>query len=272
LLLCTEALFKTWPQRSLAPQDQNSIWEPIDFLHDTLERMEAKSPFLKSWYLLWEAFRQSQIMYRWNGWPEYLNAGRSAFPDDARILLAAGSRKELEWWTVGIPRRLVGDVPNPVREQTLDYLLQAKKLLRRSVDADPRETEARLRLAHVLIELDEFGEAEAILATTEWETDEPAFEYLARLLEGAVNERKGNAEAALTSYDRAIDLVAASQTARLAKARLLRASERRAEAVAAATAALNESSSQLDPWWVFINGQAWRRDVYLKAARSMVIR
>ncbi len=78
--------------------------------------------------------------------------------------------------------------------------------------------------------------------------------------------------AAVAAYDRAIELVAMPQSARIAKAHALHLDGRRSDAAATATEAVTERGNQSDPWWPYIHGQAWRFEAYLKIARAMVLK
>ena len=137
----------------------------------------------------------------------------------------------------------------------------------------PKESEARLRLIHVLLELNDLTDASRVLAEHDWTPDGAAFEYLARLFEGDLHERRGNRPAAAAAYDRAIALVAMPQAAAGRARPISRTSmDERSQAAATVTPALATRSDQSDPWWPYIRGQAWRFESYLKIAHSMVIK
>ena len=82
---------------------------------------------------------------------------------------------------------------NPDREppSITRFLSLGRDYLRRSVAADANESEARLRLLHVLLELNDLTDASRVLAEHDWAPDGAAFEYLARLFEGDLHERRG---------------------------------------------------------------------------------
>lgn len=272
LLLTTDALIETWPERSLFAPERNNLWRPLETLHDTLKRLDPASPFLRQWYLVWEAFRQSNIMDGWRGWPTYFNEALEAFPRDPQVLLAAGARQELEWWMRTNPRRTLSAIPGARAADLHDVLVASRNYFRRSLAADPDESESALRLARVLIELDELDAARQVLAARTWNGREPAFEYLARLFEGELAERHGDTAAAIAAYDRAIALVPTPQAALVAKAHALHAADRRADALQVATQALSGADQPADPWWVYSLGQAWRLTPYLRAARAWIAR
>jgi hypothetical protein len=151
-------------------------------------------------------------------------------------------------------------------------LMAARDLLRRSLAADPDEPEARLRLAHVLLELNELKPVPDVLMKHDWTPDGLVFEYLARLFEGDYHERSGNRTAAAAAYERASALAVVPQSALMAQSHLAHLEGRRDEAARLAVDALSANRVDSDPWWVFIRGLAWRFDAYLKAAQAMVSR
>ena len=196
-------------------------------------------------------------------------AALAAFPSDSRVLLAAGSRYELAWWmSLENAQRDLEREPLGVTK----LLTTARDYLRRSLAADPGEAEARLRLAHVLLELNELTSVPAILSSHDWTPDGPAFEYLARLFEGDLHERRGDRAAAAAAYDRAIALVDAPQSALVAKAHLAHLDGRRAEAAQTVAPVLSGNVKGADPWWPFVRGQAWRFEAYRKAAHAQVLK
>ena len=81
----------------------------------------------------------------------------------------------------------------------------------------------------------------------------------------------GDRKAAAASYDRAITLVSVPQSALVARAHLAHLDGRRAESARLVTQALSIGSVESDPWWPFVRGQAWRFELYLKAARALVM-
>ena len=267
LLICTEAIMVAWAQDDVYPERSlRTRGDPLRRLHQALKTMDRRSPFLRAWYLLWESFRQTQVYLPL---PEldYLDEALDAFPNDAQVLLAAGSRQELNWLMSfsNSQRDPLGEPPAVTR-----FLVDARGFLRRSLAADDTESEARLRLVRVLLALNELGEAAETFAGYNWPAAGRGFEYLARLFEGDLHERRGDRAAAAKAYDRAIALVAVPQAARIARAHLAHSEGLRAEAAASVMRALSEPPTESDPWWWYIRGQAWLFDGYLKAARAMV--
>jgi len=129
-----------------------------------------------------------------------------------------------------------------------------------------------LRLTNVLLELNELDDVSGLVTDYNWTPEGPAFEYLARLFEGGLHERRGNRPAAAAAYDRAIGLVALPQTAQVARAHLAYLEGERLQAAAILAPALADRSNRTDPWWAYIRGQAWRFDSYLKMAHTLVMK
>jgi tetratricopeptide (TPR) repeat protein len=195
-----------------------------------------------------------------------LQEGLAAFPEDSELLLAAGSRYELLWWrsAENTQRAVAGG-----QLSSRNLLVRASEYLRRSVAANPDESEARLRLARVLGELGDYRGGLAALDGVDWSGGGP-FAYLARLIEGDLHERSGDIAAASAAYDKAILLARVPQSARIAKAYLEHQSGARQDAVEEVLKATSLPLDENDPWWPYLRGQLWRRDPYLKRLRSMV--
>ena len=270
LLLITEAMMAIWATDEPFPFGRLAPYLiPFQRLHVELKEMDARTPFLKTWYLLWESFRHVHANHPIPTDLDFMPAALAAFPSDSRVLLAAGSRYELAWWmALENAQRDLEREPFGVTK----LLTTARDYLRRSLAADSGEAEARLRLAHVLLELNELSSVAPILSSHDWTPDGPAFEYLARLFEGDLHERRGDRAAAAAAYDRAIALVDAPQSALVAKAHLAHLDGRRAEAAQTVAPVLSGNVKGADPWWPFVRGQAWRFDAYRKAAHAQVLK
>ncbi len=223
---------------------------------------------MRSWYFLWESMLQAAGAELKTKDLDFLDDALGAFPDDPQILLAAGSRHELAWSS-----SLENSHLDPGGKGTLDArrsLETARFYLRRSVKADGEESEAVLRLAHVSLELGDVNEGLQGISTFDPSKTSKDLTYLASLLEGKLQARKGDFAAADAAYDRAISLTPVPQSARIAKAHLAYMRGQRPEAAAGIASALALPRDHADPWWVFVQGQAWRRDAYLRIARGLV--
>jgi tetratricopeptide (TPR) repeat protein len=269
LLLYSESIMVSWSSMPGRMSAVKACLEPMRRIHQALRDIKPVSSFLRAWYLAWESFQQAHAFPILPDGMDYLGAALDAFPDDAQILLAAGSRAELEWW---ISFENAHRDPRGEPGIVTRYLQLARGFLRRSIAASADESEARLRLARVLLQLGDLDGADSTLRGYDWTAHGPAFEYLTRLFEGDLHERRGNSAAAAKSYDAAISLVGASQSARIAKARLSYAEGLRAEAADMVEKAMDGPLTESDPWWWYVRGQAWRFEIYLKNANAMVRR
>jgi hypothetical protein len=270
MLVLSEGVIRIWepddpfPERLLPPYSAL-----IRRVHGILRDIDRHAPFLRAWYLLWESFRQAQASRPLPVDLDYLNAAVADFPRDAQILLAAGSRHELNWWHSRDNTRLsLTAQPGPIARQ----LTLARDLFRRSLAADPNETEARLRLTRVLLELDDLKPAAEAIALHDWTNEMPLARYLAAMLEGDLHERKEEFAAAAAAYERASKLAEHPQAALVARAYVEHLQGHRADAARTVVQSLSDHTSTSDPWWPFIYGQAWRYQAYLKDARSMVMK
>jgi len=270
LLLYTDAIMLAWQDDHPFPAAAVARYTaPFMGLRLALKRMDPKTPFLRSWYLLWESFRQVHVNQSLPLDLDFLADALDAFPNDSQMLLAAGARHQLTWWmSLENAQRDPDSEPPAITK----LLMEARGYLRRSLKADAKESEARLRLVNVLLELNDLGDVPGLLSGHNWTADGPAFEYLARLFEGDLHERRGDRPAAAAAYDRAIGLVAVPQSARVARAHVAHLDGQRAQAAALVTPALANRDDRMDPWWPYIRGQAWRFDSYLKLVHAMVIK
>ena len=269
MLIYTEAVYAAWRKNlPLALNGSRRYLPYLTMVRAELRRLDGRSAFLRRWYPFWEAMLHGIIddFDTWDPGLDLLPEALEAYPDDSEILLGAGARYELLWWRLeeNSHRSLVGG-----QFSSRDRLVRASGYLRRSIAANPAESEARLRLARVLAELGEYREGLAVIAGDDWKS-ESVFEYLARMVEGDLYERLGDTGAAAAAYDKAIPLVRVPQSARIAKAFLEHQSGARQEAVEEVLRATSLPLDENDPWWVYLRGQLWRRDTYLKRLRSMV--
>jgi tetratricopeptide (TPR) repeat protein len=274
LLLHTEAAFQqlveTTPMTGgiMPPRPVLLHFAIIERIHDALRARPAHRPFLRAWYLLWEALRQSHPLVSYPADSDYLLLRALVmFPEDGELLLAMGSRYELSWWqwTENSHRDVTGSTSLGVQA-----LARARQYLQRSVRAAQVPSEARMRLSRVLTLLGELDAAADELAKFKTLDEVPVFRYLGLLFEGDIFERRGNLPAAARAYDQAIGLVALPQSALVARAHVAYALGERPEAATRVRTAMTLTATQADPWWWYIRGQSWRLDFYLTRARKMV--
>lgn len=235
-------------------------------LHRALKAVTPRTSFSRTWYLMWESFRQGAALSEADTATDFLPDALDAFPNDAYVLLAAGARYELYWW-------LSSD--NALRDASADgsvdsrALRSAEEWLRKSVASDPSLAEARLRLARVLTLRGLVADAETQLAQAT--TEDANYRYLRELFLGQARERAGDREGAAAAYARASGTVEWPQAARVAAAHLAHGSGRRAEAAGGLTQSLMARPEAIDPWSVYIRGQWWYLQSRIRRARALVL-
>jgi len=270
LMLHSEVLFEeaaSDPVRlrsNVAVRKHNQV---LDAIHQQLRGYSRNTPILRTWYLLWEAFRQGFSMSGNVPLSDHLDEGLSAFPEDADMLLTAGARHELIWW--GVAQNPQRD-PDGNSRAAQGSLNEARRYLRKSVDANPKAIEARIRLGRVLMLLGDLDAAGEQL-TANSQSGQPAFEYLRLLFLGDLRERQNDPAGAMVAYEEAIGLTPSPQSARLAAAQVSHGMGRRSDAARIATQAMNTKRDENDPWWGYQRGQWWRIGYYMKVGRGLVV-
>ena len=193
------------------------------------------------------------------------------FPDDSQILLAAGSRHELD--VVDVARECpAGSGQGTALDQEVPDARRATTFAAAStpIRTNPRHGCAWPTCSSSSNDLDDVP---GVLSEHDWTADDPAFEYLARLFEGDLHERRGDTaggRGGLRPGDRPRRRAAVGPRRARRMSRTSRASARRRPRLV--TPALANRDDRIDPWWPYIRGQAWRFDAYLKIARAMVMK
>jgi tetratricopeptide (TPR) repeat protein len=273
LMLQTELVFTEWDDLlitidpSLATSALSRHVVTLQRVYSAVTSLDRRTPFLRTWYLLWEAFCQGHNAPRLPMYADYLDLALRAFPDDAELLLAAGSRYEMYWWgTPDNPQRH----PTSGSGSTAGDLLTARDWLRRSVAVAPPLIEARLRLGRVLTLTGDEQAARAALVAVNSSSTSARLKYLATLFLGDLAERQGDRVTAAAAYESAIGLVSVPQSARLAAAHLAYRDGDRRQAAALIVDALSTGLTETDPWWWYVRGQWSRFEGLLDNGRAMV--
>lgn len=153
-----------------------------------------------------------------------------------------------------------------VRAERSDHLRRARKAFEDARVIDAANTEAPLRLGHVLMRQgDTSGAARVLEALIQAQADQRT-RYLARLLLGRVRERQKRTDEAAQLFREAA-AVLPGQSARLALAHRLHKGGRAAEALKMAQAVTNPNDID-DPWWSYRFGQYWLHEEMLAALRA----
>jgi tetratricopeptide (TPR) repeat protein len=188
----------------------------------------------------------------------YLAHALALFPANAEIQLLAGISEEMR----ASPR-----ISNLSAGDRRDESKRAETHYRRVLAINPDRLEARLRLGRLLQQRNALTEARAML-TPLVETPDARIAYLAQLFLGGIEDATGKADAAAALYDGAAALIPNAQTARLAASELRHRRGERQAAADAVPAAAGDTNT-FDPWWTYVFGEYWRRDLLLDALRKL---
>jgi tetratricopeptide (TPR) repeat protein len=268
LMLVTELAFNGWSegaQLGLTPWLRQVA--VVVRLHDAVKGMAPRTPFLREWYLLWESFYQRKGVVGLPDNADFLLTALQTFPDDPELMLAAGSRYEVRWWmSIDNPQRH----PSGAAGTSQQFLTTARGWLRKAAARSPDASEVRLRLGRVLFLLGDLDEADAELRRFKAAAKDPISEYLVQLFLGDICERRGDRAAARAAYEKAVDILPDAQSGRLAAAWIAYVEGLRPVAAETVVTSLSEPSSQADPWWWYVLGQAWQFDNHLTALRALI--
>ena len=150
-----------------------------------------------------------------------------------------------------------------------DSLAAAERLLRRALELEPRLSEARIRLGHVLLLEGQGQAAVAMLQPMTEASNQPPTRYLAHLFIGAAHSAAGRLTEAQAAFAASAAAYPCGQTAPLA---LLQAAVRGGAGREAAHSRMMESlqpvSGCTDPWSVYDFGQAPYLPGFLAALRQ----
>jgi tetratricopeptide (TPR) repeat protein len=273
LLLHTELFFVTWDATfppALAAGYSSSLSAQAALLrrlHGELVSYGSQTPFLRTWYLLWESFMQVHSALESTAYGDYIGIALHAFPDDSEVLLATGDHFEMRWWSAD---------DNPQRHPTFatgsaaQNLRVARDWFRKAVSAPRPVEEARVRLGRVLLALGDVEGAVSALRPVHDSSSDPGLRYLAALFLGAVYEQRGDLGAAAKSYAEAATLVPSPQSARLASAYVSHLRGDRSGAADTVVTALADRSDYYDPWLLYTRGYSLQFGRLRKSARDLV--
>jgi tetratricopeptide (TPR) repeat protein len=273
LMLHTELFFVTWdvtfPPARVAGHSPKLVAQSdlLRRLHAELISFGSRTPFLRTWYLLWESFLQERSAVELTWYGQYLDAAVHAFPDDAEVLLAAGTHFEMVWWSAhDNPQRH----PTAASGSATAQLRVARDWFRKAVSVPRPVEEARVRLGRVLLALGDIDGAASALRPVHDSSTDRGLRYLTALFLGAVYERRGDLDAAAKSYAEAATLVPSPQSARLASAYVSHVRGDRSEAADTVVTALADRSDYYDPWLLYTRGYSLQLGRLRKVARDLV--
>jgi tetratricopeptide (TPR) repeat protein len=212
-------------------------------------RTDHADAFRRRWHLVVAMFLHRQGLFSLA--KTFSAYSLKLFPDDVPLLLEAGALYEL----LGDSAASVTDEPERVQRRRDDSLAAARRHLQRALTLDPRSTEARLRLARIGMLGGNLEDAGTLLSqiaeTLERSSDVPRDAgYVSDLFQGHLAEQRGDLSGATIHFRRAIDRDPATQSARLALARVsfrLGQADAAREAVRQALA-VRFTGGRADPW------------------------
>lgn len=280
-MLHTEAAIDGRLRRNARGFDE---WTAANKLVRLVQDKDPLSAFVRDWRLLMTAFLQGQqdlfvamdyargtwkiVVRQAAGMPGIIPATSASGPlpaglegvDHAELRLAVAAIHEMVW---------TRDRESGTRPR--GDLNAAAGELRRAIALQPDLIEARVRLGRVLTLTGRHDEAGRVLADLD-NSAGPRFTYLARLFEGTLAERRGDATAAEQRYMSAIDAAPAAQSARVALAHLRHAAGDRAGAATRVRALASDLAARDadDPWLWYLKGMSWRAEGYLAELRNII--
>jgi tetratricopeptide (TPR) repeat protein len=240
-------------------------WEFARRLIDALPRTEERTRLGRQFYRAAGA-----VLQEWGEFPEltrHLGAGRRVLGDDSVLFLYEGTQQQaysgpkLQQFRaqrlVELARRPSGNLragvlPAPLRQSTLippaaEARRQAERLFRRALALDPTLVEARIRLAHVLSDLEKQDEAAAEIEAA-MKTPLPALlEYYGSLVLGRVQRARQQLDAARAAFERAAAVLPEAPAPKFGLSDVAMARGDRAESLELLPR--ETVPDALEPWW-----------------------
>ena len=253
-------------ERALAAHDRDNFPEwryQLRMARTYVEKLASRdpsTPFPRTWCLMTLAYLQGRYSLR--AAKEFGDWAHDAVGDSPELFLAMGATQEMGWTAQHEER---------VDSQFKGDLKDAERAYRNALSAQPDLVEARLRLGRVLTLHGDTEGAVRILAEI-GEGSEGAYRYLARMFEGDLCERRGDAAEAERRYLAATALLPRAQSAYMALGHLRHSMGARAAAAADVRATTLDTSvpDAADPWFWYSRGLSWRGNGYLADLREMI--
>jgi len=253
-------------ERAIAPRARDSVPEwryQIGVARTYVEKLASRDrsdPFPRTWWLMTTAYLQGQFALP--AAKEFGDWAHDSVGDSPELFLAMGATQEMGW---------TGQHEEGVDSPFKGDLKDAERAYRNALAAQPDLVEARLRLGRVLTLHGDTDGAVRILAGIGEGTD-AAYRYLARMFEGDLFERRGDAAEARRRYLAATALLPRAQSAYVALAHVRHTMGARAEAAEdVRITTLDRSVPDAgDPWFWYSRGLSWRANGYLDDLREMV--
>jgi VWFA-related protein len=182
----------------------------------------------------------------------FVERALARFPGEPRFILSRAIVADQRWREME-PRGPAGSRP---AEPTTEHIEQVRSRYAAAAVLPDVGVEARIRLAWFLHRLGEHDEALVHLVEVGSQPiADAALRYLQALLYGHVLLSRDRRDEAAHAYRAALAVAPAAQSARVALMNTLLASGDRAGAAALAEEVEIETSTAIDPWWIYWQGQ-----------------
>jgi tetratricopeptide (TPR) repeat protein len=206
----------------------------------------------------------------------YVDTGLRHYPDDAGLHLYRGAVHQMfadgrvqQFLTGDADARGQSDAPQSAAVERA----RAESDLRRALELDPTLTEARIRLAHVVGDGGQPGEAVGLVQEALRAGVPPFFETYATLVLGRNLVRIGRLDEALAAFDRAATLAPAAQAPRIGRSQVALAAGRTADALRALTDARGPERAgpaAAEEWAIYFRVHDPTATVQLAALRAEI--
>ena len=212
---------------------------------------------VRRWYLASAAYMEA--VEQLDAW--HIDRAVQLFPGDPEILFLAACGREAfsgaQIQSVLASTTLSRDLFNLIGDEG-DELRKAERLFRESLEQDPKQIEARIRLGRVLGRRGRHQDAIVELRRAIMETENRLLQYYGQLFLGTEAAALDLTDEARRAYERAAELYPDAQSPRLAIGALAARTGDRAGALAAIQPVLTGDDPLLsdDPWWSYHTSQA----------------
>jgi tetratricopeptide (TPR) repeat protein len=244
-------------QLRIAAKDGQETSLRISAVHWELARalLDAVKPgpdeMVRRWYVATGSWMQGREQHD----TLHLKRARQLFPDDAEVFFLSGCQQEI--YASPMIQAVVRSAVLPTGYR-VDVPLEgpaladAETYFRRALTVNPRLTEGRLRLGHVLLVRGKVQDAVFELREAALAADEPLLQYFAALFLGEAEEGLGNFDTARDQYKKAAALYPHAQSPYLALSALTMRRGDRAGArneIQRVFELPADPPGRDDPWW-----------------------
>ena len=212
---------------------------------------------VRLWYLASSAYMQA--VEQLDGW--HFERAVQLFPRDPEILFLAACAREVfsgpQIQNVLASTTLSRDLFNLIGDEG-DELGKAERLFRQSLELDPKQNEARIRLGRVLGRRGRHQDAIVELRRATMETKNRLLQYYGQMFLGAEAAALDLVDESRRAYERAAELYPDAQSPHLAIGALAARTGDRAGALSAIQPVLtgDDPLRSDDPWWSYYTSQA----------------